>query len=241
MIAQGATWISFENGEGFRIKSNEIEPLTSPLKVEQLSNQSGNGLIELQGKASEARLWKDDNHFIGFEFDLDLQFINRSNRPALIWNTDTYGNNGRFWIKGTPVALTREDALAHHYIIREDIGPNSYRNAQWRNWRCALDRSQPPESLIKILKPGEIWAFPKTKYSVRFDKISSSDTQIWSWDQIKGKNPLWIRIILEAWPILLEYRNDDSFGYMLRRRWQNYGILQLDHLTSEPMPLKLPD
>jgi hypothetical protein len=241
VVSNKTIWISSENGDCFRVKENKAERITSPLTDDEAAPSLGNGLLKLEAKISNFKPLEDDNYSIRFIFDLDLQFINKSNRPALIWDKKTSEENSLFWIGGSFVAFTKEDALARHYASSTQRWPSYSGHSDWRNQSCILDKPQPPQELIRILRPGETWSLTHLKDFIDFEKKSMSfPPNEKMWDEIKDHKPLWIQIELEAWPIDLGYRQDDSFGFMLRRRWQPYGILQLGRLTSAPIRLDLP-
>jgi len=93
--------------------------------------------------------------------------------------------------------------------------------------------------LAWTIAPGESLPY-ETNATLYIEKAGSFDKTSQSWDTIRQASPVWLQVTLETWAVNIEPRVDPKnleFGKMLRRRWQQVGELQLEHLTSEPMLL----
>ncbi len=241
VVSNGVTWISTEKGEGFRIQGKKTERLTTLSEIRETESLCGDGPIQMRGRIVSARFKSEDDDRIRFDIEFDLRYVNEGDRPALIWDPKENPEN-RSGFGGFRVALTKEDALKGEYIYYDAAGVSTSYDPKFRNFRCELDAAQPPGKLIRRLGPGEAWEFPKYNDWVYFGKKEGYMIPgNWSWERIKSRKRLWIQLLDNTWHSNLEYSPfGDPFGHMLRRRWQDYGFLQLGYLESEPIPFELP-
>ena len=93
--------------------------------------------------------------------------------------------------------------------------------------------------MIRELAPNETVTL-ETGDWFYISKKTNIDPSSKPWGAIRQASPVWLQVTLEMWAINLEPRvdlNNPEFGKLLRQRWRRYGDLQIETLTSEPMPL----
>src|SRR5271157_578777 len=202
----------------------------------------------LRGRAivSGLRLSSVSKEDIDVLIELKLEWVNEGKEPAIVVvdSLPTF----RHWI------LTRDSGpLTENNLVYEEFGgENLSEEAEWRRLRFQLDRPTPLKDKVRILAPGEKWAFELSgsmTFPIKFDaKAIPHPPAIWetisSLESLRKIPSLYLRVESQFWPVIIEkpeHHADRPFGHKLQKRWRAYGILQLEPIVSEPMPLKLPD
>lgn len=186
----------------------------------------------LRGRVVKVELMREDKHSIVFDVKLRLEFINTGDMPIIILQRE-------FWLEAKRLARSAEDARANKYLYLSSQLPSVSTSPEWKELRRHLNQPSPPPDLTRVLAPGESLPY-ETNATLYIEKAGSFDKTSQSWDTIKQASPVWLQVTLEMWAVNIEPRVDPQnleFGKMLQRRWQQVGKLQLESLTSEPMPL----
>ncbi|MCG3146266.1 MAG: hypothetical protein HONDAALG_04165 [Gammaproteobacteria bacterium] len=211
--------VIFANGQGLA-DGGRIQP-------------KGESLV-LRGKVNEVTLVREDKQSIVLKLKLSMEFVNQSDKPIIILRR-------KFWQGAEMIGRTPEEASSSKYLYIGTHWPSVDEGVEWQRMRRSLDQTEPPTELTMRLLPGEAYPY-ETEITLYFEKAGSLDGTRQRWDKILQASPVWLRVSLEIWPINLEPDVDPSnpsWGKWLQRRWQNYGNLWLDRLTSEPMRLDL--
>lgn len=190
------------------------------------------GALCLRGEVLKVELAREDVHSIVFDVKLKLEFVNTGNKPIILLLRP-------FWLGATSLARSPEDAAAYKYVYSSGHWPSVSTAPEWSELRQRLDQPSPPADLTRIIAPGESFPY-EAGATLYIEKAGSLDRTSQRWDVIRQTSPLWLQVTLEMWPVNVEPRADPDrpeFGKKLQRRWQQFGALQLDRLTSEPMPL----
>lgn len=188
----------------------------------------------LRGKVVDVKLVHENKHSIVFDVKLNLEFSNYSRTPIIILQQE-------FWLGATSLARSPEDATAYKYIYISGHWPSVSTSPEWKALRQRLNQPNPPQALTLVLGEGKSMSY-ETSTKLYIEKAGSFDKTKQSWEIIKQASPVWLQVTLEMWPVNLEPSvdiNSPAFGKMLQRRWRQHGVLQLERLTSEPMPLQL--
>jgi hypothetical protein len=190
--------------------------------------------LVLRGKVNEMALVKEDKQSIVLKLKLSMEFVNQSNKPTIILRR-------KFWQGAEMIGRTFEEARSSKYIYIGTHWPSVDEGVEWEKMQQSLDQPEPPTELTMRLLTGETYPY-ETEIILYFEKAGSFDGTRQRWDKILQASPVWLQVSLEMWPINLEPDvdpNNMSWGKWLQRRWQSFGILWLDRLTSEPMRLDL--
>jgi hypothetical protein len=186
----------------------------------------------LRGKVSKVELIRENKHSIVFDMKLQLEFVNTSDKPVIIMQ-------GSYWLGAKTLARSPEDAANYKYLYGSGHWASVSGAPEWRELRKRLDQPSPPPDLTRILAPNESLPY-EADVTLYIEKAGSLDKTSQSWDVIKQASPVWLQVTLETWAINIEPRVDPNnleFGKMLQQRWRQFGELQIERLTSEPMPL----
>ncbi len=143
--------------------------------------------------------------------------------------------------------LTNDSApVSEHNILFENYGgPTLPQEAEWRGLRKKLDISSPPPEKIQVLGPHISLKYDfddAFRVPVRYSSfiIGGHPT---SWELLQKASPVFLRLEVHFWPLEIEKgRRPDKLklGRKLQKRWQKFGVLQLDPVMTEPMTLNLP-
>lgn len=199
-----------------------------------MKKQRDKRLLCLRGRVADVKLARENNHSIVFDVKLNLEFTNTSDKPVIIFQRE-------FWLGAKTLARSPEDSAAHKYLYVSGQWPSVSTSPEWGELRQRLDQPNPPQDLTRVLAPGESLPY-EASVTLYIEKVGSFDKTSQRWDTIKQASPVWLQVTLEMWPVNIEPHVDPEnpgFGKMLQRRWQQYGRLQIDQLTSEPMQLDL--
>jgi hypothetical protein len=151
-------------------------------------------------------------------------------------------------------------AITDRYPNYQDGPLTGAHTSPWVTLRAALDADLPPLDKVKVLAPGEEWSISvvvgitldltpeQARQNVRHippaggglgRRFSSK-----SWREITALKTVWCLFECTLWPVNLEYDRKPGevspFGAILRERWRQTGILQLEDQWCEPVRLDLP-
>lgn len=199
-----------------------------------MKKERDKSLLSLRGRVSDVKLVRENDDSIVFDVTLNLEFTNNSDKPVITLHRE-------FWIGAKTLARSPEDAAAYKYLYASSHWPSISASPEWGGLRQRLDQPSPPPDLMSVLAAGETLPY-KARVTLYVEKAGSFDKTSQKWDTIKQASPVWLQVTLEMWPINIEPRVDPenpAFGKMLQQRWQQYGELQIDRLTSESMNLDL--
>jgi hypothetical protein len=183
-------------------------------------------------------LASEDNHGIEFHLKLSLELFNSSSRPVIILQRKP-------WLGSITLARSCEDAAAYKYLYLSSAWPSVYRggkDSEWQDLQQHLDQKNPPSDLTRTLRPQESFSY-ETDAVLYIEKRGNFDKTSQPWDVIRRSSTVWLQVSLEIWPVNVEPKvnpNNPEFGRMLQQRWRQFGQLQLEPLTSEPMQLSFP-
>jgi hypothetical protein len=177
---------------------------------------------------------RENDYSIVFEVMLDLECTNKSDKPVIILRRE-------FWLGAKTLARSPEDATLNRFLFASSHWPSVSTSPEWVELRRRLDQPSPPQDLLGLFASGETLPY-ETRVSLSIEKAGNFDKTSEKWDTIKQASPVWLQVTFEMWPINIEPTLDPDnpvFGKMLQRRWQQYGELQVERLTSEPIKLDL--
>jgi hypothetical protein len=188
----------------------------------------------LRGKVSETVAVREDRQSIVLKLKLSMEFVNQHDKPIIILRR-------KFWQGAEMIGRTFEEARSSKYLYAFTHWPSVDGSEEWERMQQSLDQPEPPTEFTAKLLPGETYPYG-TEITLYFEKAGSFDGSRQRWDKILQASPVWLQVSLEMWPINLEpdvNPANPSWGKWLQRRWQSFGILWLNRLTSEPMRLDL--
>lgn len=191
--------------------------------------------IRLRGQVAKVEFSREDAHSIIFNVKLRLELVNAGNRPVILLRHP-------FWLGALTLARSPEDAKGYKYIYQSSTWPSVSGAPEWKALRQSLDQRNPPSDLTRAVGSGETFQY-ETDSVLYIEKQGNFDKTSQPWDVIRRSSPVWLQVSLEIWPVNVEPKVDPNhleFGEMLQRRWQQFGQLQLERLTSEPMQLSFP-
>lgn len=190
--------------------------------------------LVLRGEVGDIVLEREDNHSIVLKMKLSMEFVNHGDKPIIILRQ-------KFWQGAEMIGRTPEEARSSKYLYVGTHWPSVDEGVEWGRMQQSLDQPEPPTELTTRLLPGEAYPYV-TEIVLYFEKAGSLDGTRQRWGKILQASPVWLQVSLEMWPINLEPDADPnnlSWGKWLQRRWQSFGTLWLERLTSEPMRLDL--
>ena len=144
-----------------------LTPIEGHPQMQAGMAENGGSLV-LRGRAnvSELRPSPVSKEEVDVVIELKLEWVNEGKEPAIVVvdSLPTF----RHWI------LTRDSGpLTENNLVHEEFGgENLIEEAEWRRLRSQLDRSMPPDDKVRILAPGEKWAFELTgsmTFPIKFD------------------------------------------------------------------------
>jgi hypothetical protein len=194
----------------------------------------GRKALTLTGRVVESKLTDDGSGSMELSLKLSLQLTNNVTRPVLLLRREP-------WTLERKIVAYPADAEGDAYLYWQSSYPSNGRSPETAKVRRRLDEPSPPPDLIRELAPGETMTF-EIEDGANFDKKPHSTWHDKPWDEIRQSALVWFQVRLEMWEINVETPDasrDFTFGRALRRRWQRFGDLRLQPLTSEPMPLDL--
>lgn len=198
--------------------------------------------LSLHGQVNDVKIEEDGSGDVKVSMKLILEFVNNGSRPIILLRREPE-------MPGLRIAKTPD--VLNVQTIDNDLY-SSYGGAswdfsdKWSNLRKRLDKPEPPLDQTRILAPHDTWAF-ETDYWFHMSRNGTSsrvDTRGPMFTTLEEASPVWMQVTLVVWPFNLEpYERSEElkykFGHELQRRWQNKGVLWLDEVSSEPIPLNL--
>jgi hypothetical protein len=192
--------------------------------------------LSVTGEVKEIRLRKN---LAAGEMVIDalvtLHFKNHSSSPLLVFVAEGWPLQG-----AETLSVSKEDVLSHKYVFVSGSWPSSDR-AAWEETRHKLEQKSPPPDLVRSIGPGEEWREDRAVVmGIQID--GSIDRNNKPWDVIRKTEHLWLQLQFMMWPSNLEQdASNPAFGKRLRRMWKHRGLLVIDKVASEPIPLTLPN
>lgn len=191
--------------------------------------------LRVQGQVVKIELSREDEHSIVFNLRLRLELVNTGNRPIILLRHPV-------WLGALTLARSQEDARVYKYIYQSSAWPSVSGGPEWKALRQSLDQRNPPAELTQAISPGKSFQC-ETNTVLYIEKRGNFDKTSQPWDAIRLASPVWLQLSLEIWRVNVEPKVDPNnleFGRMLQQRWRQFGQLQLERLTSEPMQLSFP-
>lgn len=191
--------------------------------------------LRVQGQVVKVELSREDSHSIVFNLRLRLKVVNAGDRPIILLRHP-------IWLGALTLARSQEDARAYKYIYQSSAWPSVSGGPEWKALRQRLDQESPPAELTQAVSPGSAFQY-ETDTVLYVEKRGNFDKTSQSWDAIRLASPVWLQVSLEIWPVNVEPKVDPNnleFGRMLQQRWRQFGQLQIERVTSEPIQLKFP-
>jgi hypothetical protein len=190
--------------------------------------------VKVTSEVETVKAIESDAGLVTFSAHIVLRISNSSVSSVLVLADEPV-------IVGESLSQSREDALSCRYLYDTSYLPSVDKNPKWQNLRLQLDRTDPPEALVRTIPPGGTWKFEK---DVAFaigkttGKFSNGNESL---DEIRSHEPVWLQVYLLMWPNNLEQNMlDPKFGKRLRDRWKVKGHLIIDNLATEPVQIRLP-
>jgi hypothetical protein len=150
-----------------------------------------------------------------------LHFANPGKQPIIILKPfDEYSYD----IGGARLSLTPSGEL----VYDNQAWRSDFTDPQFQQLGKLLDSRVPPSGITEIIGPGQTWDL-ETSFMIRFHQENTCEffppdgVEI-GWKEIrKLHSPLWMRLILETWPNVGNFKKD--FAKQLKKRWSPYGVL----------------
>jgi hypothetical protein len=243
------TWVITINGDLLRVMNDEVETLTVPLPHALIEDRPQEKTLRFTGKVRAITLKEDKPDSISFKLAMDLEFRNASDMPVYILDGSAVMKDWNYVVSGGALAYSPDAAIKRDYFFNDSgMWPNNYRGPDYLAFRDCLDTPAPSGKCLRLLAPGESFRFTAEQFLSIGKKRPLSIPSDWkSWEEINVSKPLWLQVVVESWPINLDYdyalniqaRKYDVFNLMLQRRWLKYGLLPPHRMRSEPMSLDL--
>lgn len=181
-----------------------------------------------------------DKNAIYVQLKIETTFINRGLKPFIVlkpWEGDKSGKITSAWSGGIAIFGRNEHGA---YFLQSNIALPSVCRGCDDELGKLLDKRKPPESVTRVLMPGENWT--------RNDQIGfmiplKSSGGMYGWKEIETNRQKIIgKITYSMFPTNLEsYKKD--FGKSLKKRWEKFGVLFVcgtqSLITSGPFEIDL--
>lgn len=207
-----------------------IAQSSNKVKIEKSYSASN---LCLRGKVTKVEFVRENNHSIVFNSKLDLEFINNSDKPIILLKRE-------FWLGAKTIARSSEEANTNKYLYSSGGWEAVSDAPKLAELSQQLNQPSPPSDLTQTLLPGESMSY-QTNATLYIEKKGSFDKTSQSWDVIKQTSPVWLQVTFEIWSKNIGRRIEPEFGKTLQKRWKQFGELQLNNITSEPMSLTFAD
>jgi hypothetical protein len=188
--------------------------------------------IVISGKLTQLRIAQEDTKSVQLEIEVFVTLENHSNTNVILYGSDFDFIN---------LDLFKEDELKRCMSLYHIGGLKSTGDSnEVSQLRNQLDQERPPDSLTRLLKPGNSLTFT-TKTSFVIFKRKSSYMQNESWDTLQTSSPLALVLTFEMFPGNLGQTasSTSAFGKVLQARWRKFGYLLIDEVVSKPIPIDL--
>jgi hypothetical protein len=198
--------------------------------------------LTLRGAVQSVQVKKDASSAAFIAVKLKMELVNTGFRPIIFLNRNPLFPGGRLAEK--PEYFGTKNILAKTYG-----GPSNDISPEWSTLRSSLDEPGPPPGETRTLMPGDSWpldaavVFVVPTATIREGNILFDSTK--SLPVIQGLSPAWLRVDCEVWPFNVESpapepeRSKFKFGHELQKRWNDFGLLWLSRINSEPIMLDL--
>jgi len=200
------------------------------------SMRKNSSMLNLTGEIVDVKSISDNPRGVSFRIHYRFKFMNISDQRILLFKEG-------IWHEYTIVSTTEEESLSWKPVKMTSHGPSLDDSQEWISLRKRLDKNIPPDELLLVLEPGQDWYF-ECEEVLLFSRDSRYLTQgEKSWDFISQYEQLFLRSRMIVWPFNIEPKRDrdnPKFGKKLRNRWQKFGTLWLEDITSAPIPIRLP-
>ena len=104
--------------------------------------------------------------------------------------------------------------------------------------RSRLDVDPPPPQLAKVLAKDETIVFDD-KVQLYIGRVAVPSLGSESWMTILSESPLKLILHYRMFPDFLDSDRGGAFGRALRTRWERFGLLRLEGLSTLPIELDL--
>lgn len=215
-----------------------LGPILPGVQATSNSGENETSLV-LRGRVKSVEIEEYDPQVAAFiRITVEAQFVNTGVEPILL-------------LKRNPLfveaALTKQQESfdRRHLLAVNGASPAISAAQEWISLRRRLDKSTPPLDETLVLKPKDSWTVEATVgVTVPIDpKHYTSSTKKEKLEVLQALSPVWLWVTCEIWPENVEglIRNRDQlpFGHRLQKRWRSTGLLWLDYIRSEPIPLDL--
>jgi hypothetical protein len=201
------------------------------ISMSHSSNQNPR-FLTLRGRIIEGGIIDDGSDSVKVTMKLNIEIKNTGSKPALILEQEPL-------IVDRTIVATPSDATKDTYLFRLQSLPSNGRSPEWEELQKHVDKRVPPSDLIRKLAPNETWTFELTEWFY-IGKETNIDPNSKPWSVVRQASRMSQQITLQLWSRDIESNADRKqlrFSKMLQSRWQKFGELQLENLTSEPIPI----
>lgn len=224
-----------------RTVSLALALLMTPLLCARVApaRAEGGRALRVTGEVLSASVEEEVKNNVTLRLKVRFRFFNAGARPLILLDR-------RPWLGSKALSPSREGAAAGRHVRVSHHWPSNYRGpgSEWDRLERGLDRREPPAGLTRVLQPGGSWEWVAEDYqwsmSRRTENLNGPGA---GWDELREAPQLWLTFTFEMWPINVEptlrRSGRSEYGLKLRRRWQAFGDLWLENVSTEPMELRL--
>lgn len=205
--------------------------LSNKTAMPRSSNQNPQ-LLTLLARVTGGEIMDEGSESVKVKMKLSIEIKNTGSKTALILEQKPL-------IVNRKIIATPSDATKDTYLFRFQSLPSNGRSPEWERLQKNVNKPIPPHDLIRKLAPNETWTFELTEW-FHIGKDTNIDPNSKPWSVIRQASRVWQQITLQLWSRDIEMNTDRKelrFSKMLQRRWRKFGDLQLENLTSEPIPI----
>ncbi|MEZ5308369.1 MAG: hypothetical protein R2684_14580 [Pyrinomonadaceae bacterium] len=175
---------------------------------------------------------------IVFSFDTSVTVTNTGQVSVFILLPEMW------WHIGTDVFGVRSDEKSEERLVFAGVLPSIDGSKEWMERKELLDAKTPPARLLTKLDGGESLIVEGKEQIYVHKEEDKYDLFIKNslWAEFEKAKSLSLRLKYRVWSLNLEKYSlhaKKKFGRKLQKRWQKYGYLWLDDITTEPIPLDL--
>lgn len=238
--AGNQVWIVLADGALYRACGRKVERLHPPADPPP----SGQWRLEATLPALAEQGSGEGNRSL---VEVLFTLANVGSRPLLVLNGVVPGDHREFDLLRVEYATSRKDAEAGRYIEMACPYSNFHSNfdslADWEPFRIALDREEPPPSILR-LNPGDLHTF-SARFELKVPKETETSTVPAFTGQGATPRRMWLRFTVSGWPEFFGIQDEisqdfDRLGPILARRWRKFGELVQGRLISKPFFVELP-
>jgi hypothetical protein len=199
--------------------------------MRHVSNQSPSSLTVI-ARVVDGEITDDGSENVKVTMKLRIEITNTGPKPALILEKEPL-------IVDRRIVAIPSDATKDTYLFRFQSLPSIGRSPEWEELQNNINKPVPPPDLISKLAPNETWKVEFTEWFY-IGKETNIDPNSKPWSVVRQASRVWHQITIQMWSRDIETNADRKklrFSKMLQSRWRKYGDLQLENLTSKPIPL----